>query len=388
MNILIIPSWYETEKRPTLGSFFREQAIALRKKGHKVAIIYPGLVGTYELKETNFTIKEHNDSGVQVFRINTPGFGLNKIPRLAQVLFSKKLHYIYKYVEQRWGNIDIIHAHSCVWAGYSSVTVLKKYNKPIIITEHSTAFPKGSLSSYEKKCVRDCIEKSDGLICVSNDLKKYLNEFNKVGKKINVIPNMVSESFFENNNYKVTCQNKDTFSFKFLSIAYLTHKKGLDILIKAFANMCNEFDDITLDIGGHGEEYKTLLDLTKRLEITDKVNFLGSLSRVEVNNYISKCNVFVLPSRFETFGVVFIEALAKGKPIIASRCGGPEDIVNEQNGLLVKVDDIEDLERAMKKIYLNYKTYNSKMIIDNCKSTFSEEVVINRLENYYKEIMN
>ena len=115
------------------------------------------------------------------------------------------------------------------------------------------------------------------------------------------------------------------------------------------------------------------------------MKFLGDLSRENVVKYIKESDVFVLPSRFETFGVVFIEALALGKPIIASRCGGPEDIVKQGNGLLVEVEDIDGLSKAMQHMYNEYEKYNHKDITKDCNERFSENAVMMQLENYYLE---
>lgn len=380
MNIIIVPSWYESKKRPTLGSFFKEQAIALAKRGHNVILIYPGLIGTKELLDLNLTINKYEEQGITVYRINTPGFGINKFPKIEERLFTEKLRYIVKKVIREYGKPDIVHAHSCLWAGYSAVKVFNSFKIPVVITEHSTEFPKNELYGYRELCVKECIEKSQGMITVSNGLKQCMNRYNDNNKNITVIPNMFSSELFINN-----FDSKKDSKFKFIAVCYLSHKKGLDILIKSFAKSFKGNKNIELLIGGEGLEYDNLVTLSKEINIDSQVNFLGDLSRQDVAEYIEKSDVFVLPSRFETFGVVFIEALALGKPIIASRCGGPEDIVTQENGLLVEVEDVDGLCKAMQKIYNNYEKYNHKEIIKDCNNRFSENAVMIKLEDYYRK---
>lgn len=382
MNIIVIPSWYESIKRPTLGSFFKEQAIALSKRGHNVTLIFPGLIGTKELKDCNFKIKKYEDNGITVYRINTPGCGINRFPKVEEKLFSFKLKYIFNKIVKDIGKVDIVHAHSCLWAGYSAIKVFNKLNIPVVITEHSTEFPKNELNGYREECVKECINKGDGIIAVSNGLKDSVNKYNQYNKEVKVIPNMFSEELFSNNKV-----NRKNDKFTFVSVCYLSYKKGLDILLKSFAKSFKGNKKVELIIGGDGDQYNNLVNLTNELDIIEQVKFLGGLSREEVAEYINTSDVFVLPSRFETFGVVFIEALSSGKPIIASRCGGPEDIVTEKNGLLVNVEDIDGLSNAMKYIYMNYSNYDEEEIRLDCNKRFSENSIMNELEIYYSEVI-
>mgnify|MGYP003503500790 CR=1 FL=1 len=79
----------------------------------------------------------------------------------------------------------------------------------------------------------------------------------------------------------------------------------------------------------------------------EQIIFLGALSRDDVAKWMNKCDCFVLPSRYETFGVVYIEALASGRPVIGALNGGAEDIINNLNGYLVPIDDIDKLAEKM-----------------------------------------
>jgi len=99
------------------------------------------------------------------------------------------------------------------------------------------------------------------------------------------------------------------------------------------------------------------------MEIQKKVNFLGLISNDHVHAEMKSADAFVLSSHYETFGVVLIEALACGKPIIATSCGGPECIVNKKNGLLITPRDIEKLVLAMKTIEKNIMLKRYKMIV-------------------------
>lgn len=117
-----------------------------------------------------------------------------------------------------------------------------------------------------------------------------------------------------------------------------------------------------------------------------QVQFLGALDRKEVILQMNKCDAFVLASKFETFGVVLIEALSCGKPVISTKSGGPNVIVNENNGLLVPVDNIKELSNAMLDLYQNYSRYNPNNIRNDCYARFSETVIAKRIINLYNSI--
>jgi glycosyltransferase involved in cell wall biosynthesis len=126
--------------------------------------------------------------------------------------------------------------------------------------------------------------------------------------------------------------------------------------------------------------------LATTLGISDQAQFPGRLAREEVLTAMSHANAFVLSSRYETFGVVVIEALALGLPVVSTRCGGPESIVREQDGILVPVDNVEALAEAMVKIYESQNQYNPAEIRDACRDRFSEKAVANRLMKIYSDI--
>ena len=96
----------------------------------------------------------------------------------------------------------------------------------------------------------------------------------------------------------------------------------------------------------------------------------------------------VLPSKYETFGVVLIESLALGRPVIATRCGGPESIVRQQDGLLIEPNDINALSLAMKSMVKNYENYNSLEIRQACIERFGSRSIAKKIINNYSEIIS
>ena len=96
----------------------------------------------------------------------------------------------------------------------------------------------------------------------------------------------------------------------------------------------------------------------------------------------------MLASRSETFGVAYIEAMAAGLPVIATRCGGPEDFVTEENGILISVDDVQALTDAMEYMILHRNEYDSTKISENTRRQFAPETIAAQLTEIYKEVLS
>lgn len=378
MNILIIPSWYSTDSNPTNGSFFKEQAIALKEAGHNVIVAFVE-VRLASGNNLNEKVNVSNDNGIKTYRIIQ-----GKVPKTGNlgtaIAFRSGLIKIINYLENK-EKIDVVHLHSCIWGGIGGVAVSKKLNIPLVITEHSSYYSRYKVKTFEKIILRYSFKNANKVISVSNSLKKIISEYKR---NIEVIPNMVDcNKFYPILNNKKNLVKED---FTFLSLCYLKRNKGIDVLIKAFSTYFKG-EKVSLIIAGDGPERMNLENLSKELGISNQVKFKGALNRNEVYKEMSNCDIFVLPSRFETFGVVLIEALANGKPVISTRNGGANDIVTDENGILVNVDDIDGLGKAMLDLKLNYNEYNKEKIRNECINKYSKKVVTRKLESIYNELI-
>lgn len=381
LHILIIPSWYPAFEGDIGGSFFREQAHALKKVGHKVGVIYPQVRSLKDIKGIHskpYGQKYINDKGIPTYRLHH--LGVPKLHKLQYKIWVKFGLQLFKKYVKEFGIPDILHVHSLKPAGYLALEIKYKYKVPFVVTEHSTAFARGLIKNSEIISLKDVVDASNYNIAVSQPFVKLLDNLFKVGTW-NYVPNIVNDDFLNINSDVV--QKK----FTFLSVSLLSQKKAVDNLIKAFSCIKNRIPNAILHVGGDGDERENLEKLVKDLNLDDRVIFLGSLSRERVKLEMAKSSVFVLPSRYETFGVVLVEALALGKPVIATRCGGPESIINDTVGTLVEVDDIKQLSEAMLYSYFNYDKYNSEDIKQYCINNFSEEAVTSKLTEIYQSVL-
>ena len=130
---------------------------------------------------------------------------------------------------------------------------------------------------------------------------------------------------------------------------------------------------------GDGPERQSLEQQVKKLSLQNKVYFTGKYVREEFAEELSRCDVFALASKVETFGVVYVEALAMGLPVVSTKNGGPEDFIDTSNGILVDVDDVETLTKALIEVYRNLSAYRPLIISETIRNTFSAETIGKRI---------
>ncbi|WP_315080365.1 glycosyltransferase [uncultured Clostridium sp.] len=381
MHIMVIPSWYSSPRNKVHGSFFKEQFKALASSGEKITVAYNEiwpltLIGkTKEKRKINFSIEEN----LRTYRYKD----FNYFPKnpLMFKSFNKRMDKLYKEIVKKEGKVDIIHAHSAMWGGISAAYISEKYNIPLVITEHSSLKYAKYLKDSYRKHIYKVYESCDSLIAVGNGLKKELNAY--VNRDIEVIHNMVDLSLFntEANYHKEITSNKATF----FSCAFLEEGKGIELLIKCFKEaFINE--SVVLKIGGDGSLKASLEEFVKSIGMKKQIFFLGALSRQEVANEMKNCDVFALPSEHETFGIVYIEALACGKPVIGAKNGGAEDIITEENGIIIEKNNEEQLIEALKYMKDNYKNYDEDNIRNMTIKSYSEDLLVKNLKGVYKRV--
>lgn len=383
LHVLIIPSWYPRFKGDVGGSFFREQGLALHKAGANVGVVFPQINSLKSLKGLTKLrgIEVSNDEGLKTYRYHfiniTPG--LDVLTQKRRLSVGMKLFE--KYIKDN-GMPDIIHAHSLSNAGLLAKKIYNEYAIPYVVTEHFSGFLRNAVSNDVLAKLKPVVESASKCIAVSHSFKDSLNR-QFVTDKWSYLPNVVSEKFFQQPLNATTASN----DFTFLSVCFLNANKKIDILLRAFSIVCEQLDNVKLQIGGDGPEKAKLESLVINLNLSDKVNFLGSLERDAVVRTMSSCNALVSASEFETFGVVIVEALALGKPVIATKCGGPESIITANVGYLVDVNSPNSLAEAMLLMYANKDNFDSKAIRSYCREEFSEESVVNRLICTYNQAL-
>ena len=373
MHVLILPSWYPNINSSLSGVFFKEQAEAIAGKHIKVgciAINESAFRYVLNGKEKSFLYTDELKNSVQTMSLVYPS--INRLKRIRAYVRKQIFKTLFKTYVKKHGKPDIVHLHSFLY-GDLVIWIKEKYSINYIVTEHSSAFLRGLLSNKELDLAYDVFNNASYNIVVSEVFRHFLKrEFNV---DFHFIPNMVDTNFF------TLKSNKKESDFTFVNIASLDKKKNQDMLLEAFYKAFGNHKKVKLMIIGEGEEYDNLNQRIKTLGLQSQVTLYGRANRYEVRELLHTSSACVLSSEVETFGVVLIEAMACGLPVLSTKCGGPESIiVNKKIGELVE-QTASSLSKGMLTVYNG--SYDSDFIRDYAIKKFSSDVISKKLIKVY-----
>ena len=382
-HILFIPSWYPSTDAPLLGTFFQEQAEMFAEVGHKVGVLHArfhDLPSSTWLKGPTSKITINKENNLMVvraqIRLFQPG-PLHRVPPIyrASVRSRERLALrMYDEYKQQNGLPDIIHAKCTMWGAILARAIARREKIPYVVTVGSSVFPRGIVGPRESKTAKQALESANELLSVSTTLAEDLERILKIpATQFTTVPNMID---LHNFPLKSPAQN-DEFTFGYL--ANLVLDKGHDTLLQALVNVPN----CKLLLGGSGPLRARLENLCNELNISNRVKFTGAVPRGEVHTFFEKIDAFVHPSRYETFGIVLLESLASGRPVVATRCGGPNDIVRQEDGILVAVDDAADLAKGMQK--LMQQEWDATVMRAGVEERYTKHKVRRQLLQIYKQ---
>lgn len=373
MYVLIITNGYPTEKYRGMGIFEFDQAKALAKAGCKVVFAAVDVRSIRRWRK--WGLERHEMEGVHVYVINIP---CGRLPSaILYKVTSIGLNILYKLIFKELGKPDVLHAHFTN-IGYVASKLKQQINVPLVITEHSSLINMPVIEKQLLNTAADAYRQADAVLAVSPALVNVI-EKNFHIKSLYVL-NIVDTDIF---SYVPRGANK---AFNFVSTGNLIYGKRMDLTIEAFNKTFRDFSHVTLTIFGEGDERPKIEGLIKKYHLENRVVLMGMCSRKTIAEKLKECDCFVLASRAETFGVAYIEALAAGVPVIATKCGGPECFVHEGNGLLIPVDDVDALVSVMRYMYECKSKYNRQRIAEETKQLFSPESVANQLVKIYRTI--
>ena len=380
MHVLMLPSWYSTCDRPLAGGFFRDQAVALARGGARVGVAYvedrslkqfslPRLADTHFQKETSEAdgVTTLRMKGWNTFRQTTPG---------AWIWVALMRRLVREYA-RRCGVPDVVHGHCALWAGTAAVQAAADLKRPAVITEHNSVMLNGGLSPEHRSIAAAAYRQANEVLAVSEALLKSVQPI--ADRSGRVVPNTVDTDFFTR---PATARVRQPFTF--LSIGNLVKSKRFDLLVRAFARMFGGDPAFRLVIVGAGEQEAALRALVAGTGTSSQVELTGALDRNEVRQRMWDANALVLPSAFETFGVVLVEALATGLPVIASRCGGPQEIVTDGVGMLVETDSEDALAAAL--VASSSRSYDESRLRQYAVGRYSYAAVARELSDVYAHV--
>ncbi|MCJ1908283.1 glycosyltransferase family 4 protein [Planococcus ruber] len=294
-------------------------------------------------------------------------FPILKIPK-KNIFFTRNL---VNYVSNEFENIDCVVVHR-IFNALLIANFTKKKSIPLILGLHKSDV---MLVKKDKEKYLSIFNYSKILVCRSHSIMKEIrNIYPHLSSKCIVAPSGIEESNIVDLDMSVQKSRKwkSHEPLKFITVASLIPLKNIDVNLRAFAKLSKKFSWI-YNIIGDGPEMEYLKDLARKLEIDDKVIFQGNKSRQEVLYLLRKNDVFIMVSEPETFGLVYLEAMASGCVVLGAIDNGIDGVIIDSfNGFLCKPNDIDELTEKISKIV-------------QLKSTVIEEILLkshNTILNY------
>jgi len=281
-------------------------------------------------------------------------------------------NFLYKISKR----VKLVHAHFIFPDGYIAYQLYKKYGIPYVITYRDQS--KIINNSWRRKIFNEIVNDASALTSISAHAKKILEQ--ETNKKVNIIPHGIEKEILMNNDKRF---QKETIDI--IIVAEMIELKHIDWVVHAF-NSLTKKNHCKLFIVGDGPLYSIISSLTKN---SSNIQLLGHLSRKKTLTLLEKTDIFVLPSFPESFGVVYLEAMAKKNATIGIRnsgvCGlfkeGKEIIISERNkeSLTSVLNKIVDDDELRKNIAIN--GFNA------VRNSFCLENIVEKYYSMYDEVL-
>lgn len=376
MNIFVISRGYPTLRLPQLGCFEKDQAIALANLGHKVVVL--SMCGSFKHEMSNYGISSRLIDNIWVLNVMLLPLGMLKLflpLKIVDIFKDWQMRLLYKRAIKLIGEPDIIYAHY-LYNSERAVRMKKIYPYPIVGIEHWSKVGSADIDGKTKKLAEQTYKHLDALLVVSKDLQTNIKK--NFGIDSIVVNDMVGPEFF----YEPW--KKTTEIIKYVTAGSLVPIKAFDVLIMAFSLSGLPKYEWELTICGEGPEHENLQHMIEELDLCSNIHLVGRQNKEGVVRYLKESDVFILSSHQETFGLAPVEALACGLPVIATRCGGPDEFMTSENGVMVPVNDPEAMAEAIKYMHKHKDEYNRKAISEGCLAKYSPNIIAKQLSEIFE----
>lgn len=353
MKILNVTHLYPRPYDPLLGIAMHKQAKAIRSLGCEVRVVSPVPWSPFPLNRLTDKWRQYSCvpgqrtiEGIHVFSPRYLEFPRGFFLASSGVLMYHGIRDRVRSLHKEFPFV-LIHAQMALADGYAGMLLAQDYQTPLVVTFQATDLD--FTAKRNSRCLRvlqQVFSAANRVISPSPRLAKAL------GRAFGIESVIIGYGIDQN---EVCLRARDNELKRrydrrrlLLSVSRLIPSKGIDLNLMALKQLTNKYPDLVYLIVGEGHERQALGHLVRQLNLTDHVEFIGQLPFQQVMEYISVCDVFTLPSWQETFGLVYVEAMAHGKPAIGVQGQGVDGIVTHgETGMLVKPRDVGSLVEAL-----------------------------------------
>lgn len=384
IKVLFITKWFMNRHDPQLGVFIRKHASAAALHCD-VALL---CVLSDESQKNLIELEEKEEFNIRSFVVYFRKFN-SSIPFINT--FINFLRYIkannvgLKEIEKKFGRHDITHAYIMLRPAMVAWWLKLTRGIPFVISEQWSGYATGKFSgknSLTKTMYRYIFRKADAATAVSEFLKSKM-EIAGLKNNYSITPNVIEPVA------RKISPLPENGKIKVLTVADLVDEiKNISATIRVIAEISQTNKQIEFHIIGHGKDEMMLKDLARSLNVLDVVVFFhGVKTNEEVFQYLYASQFLVMNSRFETFSLICIEAMACGIPVIATRCGGPDEFIIEETGILIEPGKPDQLRHAIERMITGYKSYDSSILVRFATTCFRAAQTGKKMEEIYIRLL-
>lgn len=347
-TILVLATEYSPNIVGGLGRHVSDIVAEGNRKGLKFIV-----VTTSSNENESYTF----ENGIHVYRL----VPLQHHPRtFIDYILNVNFRFIQFVLYELKLSFDIIHVHDWL-TGIAGVELKTEIGKPLLATIHSTEDGRMNSKTHFSNRIHSfessLIEASDNTIVCSRYMENILiKEFNCTKDKLTLIPNgIIPKSYLPPNlNDRLPFSNSPYL----LGMGRLVKEKGFQYLLKAFSIVHKQFPEFRLIIAGEGPFHKELVQLAYGLHIDKYVSFIGFVQEEKRNVLLHHCEMLVVPSLYEPFGIIALEGMVAAKPIVSFQIGGLAEILNDSRGILVNDTSSSSLADTICDYFSEPQKYN------------------------------
>ncbi|TFG91528.1 MAG: glycosyltransferase family 4 protein [Candidatus Atribacteria bacterium] len=356
---------------------------AYERKGHDVYIFAP-------------RVEDYIDQERNVFRYRSVNFTSKvKYPLPIPLSFRVK-----KVITEF--NPDIVHFHHPFLLSYPAIMYGKKLGIPKILTIHTqyeqyayyiSPIPERVTQEAIKMIISNLAYKTDCITTPSDSMKKIIENYG-IKNRIEVVPNAIHLISFKEDDESKRAEIKKKYNLKeddkiILFVGRVASEKSIDTIIKALEIIKKRDNNkVKLLIVGNGPAIDELQQLTRTLKVEKDVVFAGTVCNEEIKHYYKMAYLFAITSTTESFGIVIIEALASGIPVLAVRAPGAVDILTDEVDSLLTENNVEKFANALEKL-IREPELREKLSHEALKTSekYNIDIISERMLNLYREVI-
>ncbi|MEY9495765.1 glycosyltransferase involved in cell wall biosynthesis [Bradyrhizobium elkanii] len=393
LSVLILSHMYPRTYYPVGGVFVHEQVKALQRQGVQVAVLSgePYWISARDPRYIQQALRAWRNEPIRWQRHE--GVPVMYFPYCAGGIFHGFVHALTYWqgalraidIARARFRFDLIHAHTSFLDGHTAMRLGRRYCCPVVLTEHMGPFSVLTRNKGYRYFTSAAIRGVDRVLAVSRALKQdMIAELGDSARRAEVLGNGFDPDVYAPDPYP----GLPHAGTRMLWVGHASAVKGTERLINATARALTAAPGLKLTLMGGGEDLDALKRQVDILGIADHVQFLPSGGRADVAAKMRAHDFLVISSYKETFGLVGLEALACGRPVLTTACGGPEDyVVHGENGLIVPNDE-EGLATGILEMANTHLLFRTNQLAATMRETHSWDRIVSTLGTIYQELIS